>query len=136
MQYPAILPSHASNNRFIIYYSDLDRQLLHMRSTKVVAVCIFNELLAAGLSLALDSTSTRIDPSTSGSTISQQIMPSSSIKLIRCFSSGYECIPIKAHAVVAMQHMPCGLSDTDHQIWENISHVALQEILLARIRGI
>ena len=34
------------------------------------------------------------------------------------------------------QHVPCGLSDTDHQMWENISHVALREILLARIRGI
>ena len=36
-----------------------------MRSTKVVAACIFNELQAAGLFLALDGTSTRIDPSTS-----------------------------------------------------------------------
>ena len=43
---------------------------------------------------------------------------------------------VKAQAVVATQHMPCGLSDTDHQIWENISHVALWEILLAHIRGI
>ena len=34
------------------------------------------------------------------------------------------------------QHMPCGLSNTDHRIWENISHVALREILLARIRSI
>ena len=32
----------------------------------VVAVCIFNELLAAGLFLALDGTSMRTDPSTSG----------------------------------------------------------------------
>ena len=37
-----------------------------MRSTKVVAACIFNKLQAAGLLLALDGTSTRIDPSTSG----------------------------------------------------------------------
>ena len=37
-----------------------------MRSTKVVAACIFNELQAAGLFLALDGTSTRTDPSTSG----------------------------------------------------------------------
>ena len=43
-----------------------DGQLLRMRSRKVVATCIFNELLAAGLFLALDGTSTRIDPSTSG----------------------------------------------------------------------
>ena len=37
-----------------------------MRSRKVIAVCIFNELQAAGLLLALDGTSMRIDPSTSG----------------------------------------------------------------------
>ena len=37
-----------------------------MRSTKVVAACMFNELLAAGLFLALDSTSMHTDPSTSG----------------------------------------------------------------------
>ena len=37
-----------------------------MRSTKVVATCIFNKLQAAGLFLALDGTITRIDPSTSG----------------------------------------------------------------------
>ena len=43
-----------------------DRQLLHMCSTKVVAVCRFNELQAAGLFQALDGTSMRIDPSTSG----------------------------------------------------------------------
>ena len=37
-----------------------------MRSTKHAAACIFNELQAAGLFLALDATSTRTDPSTSG----------------------------------------------------------------------
>ena len=37
-----------------------------MRTTKVVAACIFNKLLAAGLFLALDGTSMRTDPSTSG----------------------------------------------------------------------
>ena len=37
-----------------------------MRSTKVVAACISNGLQAVGLFLALDGTSTRIDPSTSG----------------------------------------------------------------------
>ena len=36
-----------------------------MRSTNVVAVCIFNKLLAAGLFLALDGISMRTDPSTS-----------------------------------------------------------------------
>ena len=43
-----------------------DIQLVRMRSRKVVAACIFNELQAAGLFLALDGTSTCIDPSTSG----------------------------------------------------------------------
>ena len=47
-----------------------------MRSRKVAAVCIFNELQAAGLLLALNWT--------------------------------------------APARGPCGLSDTDHQIWENI----------------
>ena len=37
-----------------------------MCSTKVAAACIFNELQAAGLFLALDGTSMRIDPCTSG----------------------------------------------------------------------
>ena len=37
-----------------------------MRGTNVIAVCIFNKLQAAGLFLALDGTSMRTDPSTSG----------------------------------------------------------------------
>ena len=38
-----------------------------MRSTKLLLrMCIFNKLLAAGLFLALDDTSMRTDPSTSG----------------------------------------------------------------------
>ena len=37
-----------------------------MHSRKVIAACIFNELQAASLFLALDGTSTHIDPSTSG----------------------------------------------------------------------
>ena len=40
-----------------------DGQLLRMRSTKVVAACIFSKLLAAVLFLALDGTSMRTDPS-------------------------------------------------------------------------
>ena len=42
------------------------RQLLRMRSTKVISTCIFNEPLAAGLFPALDGTSLRTDPSISG----------------------------------------------------------------------
>ena len=37
-----------------------------MRSSKVVAVCIFNELQGVGLFLAFDGTSTHTDPFTSG----------------------------------------------------------------------
>ena len=110
-----------------------------MRSTKVVAACIFNELQAAGLFLALNGTSTRTDPSTSGRKYRKLVNNAVFIRNESLFvvsSSGYECIPIKAHAVVATQHMPCGLSNTDYRIWENISHVALREILLARILGI
>ena len=32
---------------------------------------------------------------------------------------------MKAHAVIATQHMPGGLSITDLRIWENISNVTL-----------
>ena len=42
------------------------RQLLRMRSTKVIATCIFNKPLAAGLFPTLDGTSLRTDPSISG----------------------------------------------------------------------
>ena len=37
-----------------------------MHSAKVIATCIFNKLLDAGLFLALDGTSMRTDPSTNG----------------------------------------------------------------------
>ena len=86
-----------------------DRQLLRMCSTKVVAACIFNKLQAAGLFLALDDTSMRIDPSTSGIKYCKLANDAVFIRnesSVRCFSSGYKCIPIKAHPVVAMQHMP------------------------------
>ena len=65
----------------LIYQHLQHRQLLRMRSTKVIATCIFNELLAAGLFPALDSTSLRINPSISGRKYckSVYIVPSSSI---------------------------------------------------------
>ena len=103
-----------------------------MRSTKVVGTCIFNKLQATGLFLALDGTSTRIDPSTSGRKYRKSVNNAVFIcnESLFIVSAATECIPIKAHAVVATQHMPCGLSNTDYRIWENISHVALWEILL------
>ena len=109
-----------------------------MRSTKVIATCIFNELLAAGLFPALDGTSMRTDPSISRRKYCKSVYNAIFIhnKSLNVVSAVAECIPIKAHAAVATQHMPCELSNTDHRIWENISHVALRKILLARIRGI
>ena len=46
---PAILPSYNYQN---IEY-DFSRQVLHMRSSKVIAACIFNKLQAVGLFLVL-----------------------------------------------------------------------------------
>ena len=49
------------------FYEPLEtRQLLRMRGSKVVAACIFNELRAVCLFLALDGASTCTDPFTSG----------------------------------------------------------------------
>jgi len=105
-----------------------------MRSSKVVAVCIFNEFQAVGLFLAFDGTSTRTDPFTSGKKYRKLL---NNAVFISCFSSGYECIPIKAHAAVATQYMPRGLSNTDCRIWENIiCHVGLWGILWVSIQGI
>ena len=64
---PAILPSYNYQN---IEY-DFSRQVLHMRSSKVIAACIFNKLQAVGLFLAFDGASTHAVPFTSGkSTVS------------------------------------------------------------------
>ena len=110
-----------------------------MRSTKVTATCIFNELLAAGLFPGLDGTSMRIDPSISGrkyrkSVCNAVFIRNKSLNVVSAAATS--AFQIKAHAAVATQHKPCGLSNTDHRIWENISYVALREILLACIRGI
>ena len=106
-----------------------------MCGSKVVAACIINELQAVGLVLAFDGASTRTDPFTSGKKYRKSVN-NAVFTLILCFSSGYECIPIRAHITVATQRMPWGLSNTDYRIWENISHVGLWGILWARIRGI
>ena len=109
-----------------------------MRSTKVVAACIFNKLLAAGLFPALDGTSMRTDPSISGRKYRKSVynaifIHNKSLNIVSAVAMS--AFQLK-HTVVAMQHMPCRLSNTDHRMWENISHVALWEILLAHIRGI
>ena len=62
-KYPAILPSHTSNNWFIIYYSALAAD--SYSACTVQRSLLRNELQGAGLFLALDSTSMHTDPSTS-----------------------------------------------------------------------
>ena len=80
-----------------------------------------NELRAVGLFLAFDAASMRTDNLTSGKKYRKLVNSAVFIQLIFCFSSGYECIPIRAHVAVATQRMPRGLSNTDYQIWENIT---------------
>ena len=78
-----------------------------MRSTKVIATCMFNELLAAGLFPALDGTSMCTDPSISGRKYRKLVYNAVFIhNKLKRFSGGYDCFPIKAHATVATQHMP------------------------------
>ena len=80
-----------------------------MRGTKVVAVCIFNELQTAGLFLALDGTSTLTDPFISGRKHRKLVYIAVFIRNESLFivsaACNYKCIPISAHAVVATQHM-------------------------------
>ena len=82
---------------------------------------IFNELLAAGLFLALDGTSMRTDPSTSERKYRKSV---NNAVLIR--NESLFVVPATAKNASQLKHMP--LSDTEHQIWENISRVALWEI--------
>ena len=70
IQYPAILPSQPSNNRFIIYHSAFSSiykiDSYCACSSKGVPACIFNEPQAVGLFLALDDASMHTDFFTSG----------------------------------------------------------------------
>ena len=111
-----------------------------MCSTKVIATCIFNKLLAAGLFPALDGTSLRTDPSITGRKYRKSVYNAVFIN-----NKSSNVVSAAATSAFQLKHtprllgsrdMPCGLSNTDPRIWENISHVALWEILLARIRGI
>ena len=113
------------------------RQLLRMRSTKVVARAYLISFRLLGFFLALDSTSTRIAPSTSGRKYREVVNNAVFIRnesLFVVLAAATSAFPgIKAPAAVATQHIPCGLSNTDHRIWKNISHVPLWEILMACI---
>ena len=88
-----------------------------MRSTKVVAMCIFNELLGAVLFLALDGTSMCTDPSTSErnnhKSVNNAVFIRNESLFVVSAAATSALIPIKAHAAVATQHMPCRLSNTN-----------------------
>ena len=72
-----------------------------MRSTKVVAACIFNELQAAGLFQALDGTSTRINPSTSGRKYRKSVNNAVFIRNESLF-----IVSAAATSVFQLEHMP------------------------------
>ena len=92
-------------------------------------MCIFNKLQAADLFLALDVTSTGIDPSTSGRKYCKLVNNAVFIH--------NESLFVVSAATSAFQLSTChGCSPAGYQIWENFSHVALWEILVARILGV
>ena len=100
-----------------------DRQLWRMRGTKVVAVCIFNELQTAGLFLALDGTSTRTDPSTSGRKHRKLVY-------IAVFIRNESLFIVLAAAMSAFQleHTPRlvrSICPAGYEIWASICHVGL-----------
>ena len=84
-----------------------------MCGTKVVAACIFNEFQAAGLFLALDGTSIRINPSTSGRKYCKSVNNAVFIRNESLFvvsAAAMSAFQLEhTHYTVAMQHMPCGL---------------------------
>ena len=93
-----------------------------MRSTKVVAACIFNELQAAGLFLALDGTSTCTDPSTSGRKYCKLVSNAVFIRNESLFvvsAAATSAFQLKHMLrLLHTQHLPCRLSDTNYRIWE------------------
>ena len=110
-----------------------------MHSTKIVATCTFNKLLGAGLFLALDGTSMRTEPSTSGRKYRKSANNAFFLRNESLFvvsAAATSAFQSNHTPAVAMQHMPCRLSNTNYRIWENISHVAPREILLTHMRGI
>ena len=94
-----------------------------MRGTKVVAACIFNKLQAAGLFLALEGTSMRTDPSTSGRKYRKSVNNAIFFRNEILF-------------VVLAAATSTSVGYTKYRIRENISRVALWEIWLACILGI
>ena len=84
------------------------------RRVKMQHKSALNELRAVSLFLAFDAASTRTDNFTSGKKSRKLVNGAVFIQLILCLSSGYECIPIRAHTAVATQPMPRRLSNTDY----------------------
>ena len=76
-----------------------------MYGSKVVPVCMFNKLHAVGLFLALDGTSTRTDPFTSGKKYR---------KLVN------NAIFIRSESLFFVSAVA-----TVYSIWENICHIGL-----------
>ena len=104
-----------------------------MRSTKVIAACIFNKLQTTGLFLSLDDTSMCINPSTSGRKYRKSVYNA-------VFIHNESLFVVSAAAMSAFQlkHMLwllCSICPAGYQIrlsnMGNISHVAQWEILLA-----
>ena len=82
---------------------------MHTHSTKVVAVCIFNELQAAGLFPDLEGSSTRTDPSTSETKYRKLVNNAVFIRNESLFvvsAAATKCIPIKAHTAVTTLQSP------------------------------
>lgn len=103
-----------------------------MRGSKVVAVCIFNELQAVGLLLAFDGASTRTDPFTSGKNYQKSVNNAVFIRNESLFfvsAAATSAFQLEHTSRLLRQHMPWGLSNTDYRICENISHVGLWGIL-------
>ena len=99
-------------------------------------MCIFNELQAAGLFLALDGTSTRIDPSTSGRKYRKLVNNAVFIcneSLVIVSAAATSAFQLKHTPQLLRSICPAGYRI---QTIEYGSHVALWEILLVRILGI
>ena len=141
----AISHSHTSNNRFIIYYSDLaaprkQTATVHAQYKGRVRAYLMSFRLLPCFQLWLG-----IDPSTSGRKYrmlvnnatfihneSLFVVSAAAMCAFQFFFSKHQSLIIKqkkkvslssgfeAHAVVATQHVPCRLSNTDHQKYGKI----------------
>ena len=110
-----------------------DRQLLRMRSTKVVATCIFNKLQAAGgvSSFGRHQHAYRSLFQWKCRTLANNAILIRNESLFVVSAAAMSSFQLKhTSRLLRTEHMSCRLSETDHQ---NISHVAVRQILLVRI---